>query len=92
MSAGKALQVAADVLGLEVRAGVHVGEVEMAAFDVHGQAVVAASRLCDAAAAGEVLMSRTAADLLAGSDVHAGEHRTVLLKGLGEFDAHIGDA
>ncbi len=67
--------------GLEVRAGVHVGEVERYPDTIHGVAIHAAARIAALAGAGEVLLSAPTAALLEGSGLHlvdAGEH---LLKG-----------
>jgi DNA-binding SARP family transcriptional activator/class 3 adenylate cyclase len=64
-------------LGLEVRAGVHTGEVERRGDDIAGIAVHIASRVCASARAGEVLVSRTVVDLVAGSGIafdDQGEH------------------
>jgi class 3 adenylate cyclase/pimeloyl-ACP methyl ester carboxylesterase len=57
------------VLGVQVRCGLHMGEVELLPDgDLGGIAVHAAARVCDAAGPHEVLVSRTVADLAAGSD------------------------
>lgn len=73
-------------LGLEVRAGVHTGEVELRDDDISGIAVHIAARVAAAAAPGEVLVSRIVVDLVAGSGLSfaaRGEHS---LKGAaGEF-------
>jgi pimeloyl-ACP methyl ester carboxylesterase len=64
-------------LGLEVRAGVHTGEVELRDDDISGIAVHIAARVAAAAAAGEVLVSRIVVDLVAGSGLSfaaRGEH------------------
>ncbi|MGH2526794.1 MAG: adenylate/guanylate cyclase domain-containing protein, partial [Actinomycetota bacterium] len=64
-------------LGLEVRAGVHTGEVEVADGNVRGIAVHIGSRVAARAAPGEVLVSRTVVDLVAGSGIaftDRGEH------------------
>ncbi len=69
-------------LGLEVRAGIHTGEVETVAGKTGGLAVVIGSRICAAARASEVLASQTVKDLTAGSGLafeYAGEHE---LKGV----------
>jgi class 3 adenylate cyclase len=69
-------------LGLEVRAGVHTGEVELRDDDISGIAVHIAARVAAAAGAGEVLTSRIVVDLVAGSGLNfaaRGEHR---LKGV----------
>jgi class 3 adenylate cyclase len=71
--------VAAEVraVGLEVRAGVHTGEVELRGDDVGGIAVHVGARVAALAGAGEVLASRTVTDLVAGSGIvfeDRGEH------------------
>lgn len=70
------------VLGTPIRAGIHIGEVEVRGDDVAGVAVHVGARVSGLAAAGEVLVTRTVADLIAGSRFRtedAGEH---VLKGL----------
>jgi len=71
-------------LGLEVRAGVHTGEVEHRGDDLGGIAVHIAARVAATAQAGEVLVSRTVADLVAGSDVHLEDRGEHDLKGIPE--------
>jgi class 3 adenylate cyclase len=69
-------------LGLEVRVGLHTGEVEMMADDIGGLAVHIGERVCARAEPGEVLASRTVVDLVAGSGItfrDRGEHE---LKGV----------
>jgi class 3 adenylate cyclase len=64
-------------LGIEVRAGLHTGEVEARDDDIGGIAVHIGARVAAAAHASEVLVSRTVADLVAGSViafVDRGEH------------------
>lgn len=64
-------------LGIQVRAGVHIGEVETVGDDVIGVTVHVAARIASAAAADEVLVSSTLKDLIAGSGLEfedAGEH------------------
>ena len=56
-------------MGLEVRAGLHTGEVELAAGGVRGVAVHLASRIAAMAGAGEVLVSSTTHELVAGSNL-----------------------
>ena len=71
-------------LGIEIRAGLHTGEVEIRGADIGGIAVHTAARVMGAAQAGEILVSRTVRDLVAGSglDLQArGSHR---LKGFAE--------
>ena len=70
-------------LGIEVRAGLHTGEVEMRGDDVSGIAVHIAQRVSALAGPSEVLVSRTVVDLVAGSGIEfedRGEHE---LKGVG---------
>src|SRR5215831_3150413 len=72
-----AIRDAVRALGLEVRAGLHTGEVELSDGDVAGIAVHLAARVAAAAREGEVLVSRTVVDLVAGSGlvfVGRGEH------------------
>jgi class 3 adenylate cyclase len=64
-------------LGLEVRAGVHTGEVETINDKIGGIAVVIAARVCATASPSAVLVSQTVKDLTAGSGLtyeDAGEH------------------
>jgi class 3 adenylate cyclase len=65
-----------------VRAGVHVGEVELRGDDVSGLAVHLASRVCGTAAPGEVLVTRTVKDLIAGSRVSLSDRGVHRLKGV----------
>ena len=69
-------------LGIEVRAGVHTGEVETIDGKVGGMAVVIGARVGASAGPSEVLVSQTVKDLVAGSGLSfedAGEHE---LKGV----------
>ncbi len=69
-------------LDLDVRVGLHTGEVQRSNESLRGIAVHIAARIADAAGAAEVLVSATTRDLVAGSDlefVDRGEHE---LKGL----------
>src|SRR6266540_1725992 len=64
-------------LGLDVRAGVHTGEIEQTNGSVRGIAVHIASRIAAAARPGEVLVSSTVKDIVAGSGIafeERGEH------------------
>lgn len=77
-----AIRDAAAQLGLEVRAGVHFGEVELRGADIAGMTVHIAARLDVLATPGEVLVSRTVVELVSGSHttfVDRGEHQ---LKGV----------
>jgi class 3 adenylate cyclase len=69
-------------LGIEIRAGVHTGEVELVAEDVRGIAVHIGARIAAIAEGSEVMVSSTVKDLTAGSGLtfeDAGEHE---LKGV----------
>jgi class 3 adenylate cyclase len=69
-------------LGIEVRAGLHTGEIELRGTDIAGISVHIAQRVSVLARPGEVLVSRTVTDLVAGSGLSfqsRGEHE---LKGL----------
>jgi class 3 adenylate cyclase len=68
--------------GLEIRAGVHTGEVHLRGDDVGGIAVHFAARVMAAAAPGEVLVSSTVHDLVAGSDYVLEDRGAHSLKGL----------
>lgn len=71
-------------LGIEVRIGVHTGECEMMGDDVGGIAVHTASRICNLAGSGEVLVSRTVKDLVAGSEILFEDRGVHKLKGVPE--------
>ncbi len=65
----QAIVAGAGAVGLEVRAGLHTGECELRGSDLGGLAVHVAARVAGEAEPGEVLVSRTVTDLLAGSDL-----------------------
>jgi class 3 adenylate cyclase len=69
-------------LGLRVRAGVHIGECDLVGGDVRGVTVHAASRIESLAAPGEVLVSSTVRDLVAGSGIVFADRGTHTLKGV----------
>lgn len=69
-------------LGLEVRAGLHTGEVELQGNDVRGIAVHLASRVMSLAGSGEVLASSTVKDLVVGSGVEFEDRGSHELKGV----------
>ncbi|WP_026202595.1 adenylate/guanylate cyclase domain-containing protein [Bradyrhizobium sp. WSM2793] len=71
-------------LDLEVRAGVHTGEVEMMGDDVGGIAVHIAARVAQHAKANEVLASSTVKDLVAGAGLKFFDQGPAELKGLAE--------
>ena len=75
---------AASDLGLELRAGVHTGELELEGDNVRGVAVHIAARVSALAGAGEVLASWATRELLAGSDIGFIDRGLQELKGLSE--------
>jgi len=68
---------------LQLRVGLHTGEVQPRGADVGGIAVHVAARVMGAAGDGEVLVSRTVRDLVAGSDVAFDDRGSHALKGIG---------
>jgi class 3 adenylate cyclase len=85
---GRAIRCAAALrdelggIGVQIRAGLHTGEVELRDGDVGGIAVHIAARVTAAARPGDILTSRTVRDLVVGSDItllDQGAHR---LKGM----------
>lgn len=69
-------------VGVEVRSGLHAGEITRRSDGIFGLAVHIGARVCDLAASGEVLVTRTVRDLVAGSGIafeERGEHE---LKGV----------
>ena len=73
---------ASEPKGLSVRVGVHTGECEMVEADVRGIAVHIGDRIVELAAPGQILVSSTVRDLVAGSGIRFGEGRDVELAGM----------
>jgi class 3 adenylate cyclase len=69
-------------LGIESRAGLHTGEVEIRGNDVAGVAVHIAARIANLAGPSEVLVSRTVTDLVAGSGIEFADLGERELKGV----------
>ena len=69
-------------LGVELRAGLHTGECEVLGEDIGGLAVHIGARVGAKAAAGEVLVTRTVADLVAGSGLELEDRGVHALKGV----------
>jgi class 3 adenylate cyclase len=86
--AGRAVRAAVAVreavapLGLEIRGGVHTGEIERRGDDVAGIAVHIGARLAAVAEPGEILVSGTVNDLVVGSGLAFSERGVVELKGV----------
>lgn len=70
------------VLGIAIRAGVHTGEVEVIAGKVGGIAVHIGARVASEAGAGEVVVSSTVKDLVAGSGIRFEDRGLRTLKGV----------
>ena len=69
-------------LGIDVRAGLHTGECEVMGDDVGGIAVHIGARVASLAGAGEVLVSRTVKELVAGSGLRFEDRGSQTLKGV----------
>jgi pimeloyl-ACP methyl ester carboxylesterase/class 3 adenylate cyclase len=69
-------------LGLEIRAGLHTGECEILGDKLSGIAVHTGARVASLAGAGEVLVSSTVKDLVAGSGIAFEDRGIKMLKGL----------
>jgi class 3 adenylate cyclase len=78
----RSLVAAADDIGLSLRAGLHTGECEVRGDDIAGIAVHIAARVSSLAAPGEVLVSRTVRDLVAGSGIEFEARGRHTLKGV----------
>jgi class 3 adenylate cyclase len=69
-------------VGVQLRVGLHTGEVELRDGDVGGIAVHIAARVMAAAGPGEIFASRTVRDLIVGSDIVLEDRGTHLLRGI----------
>lgn len=89
ISCARELLASAPALGLAVRAGIHTGECEISGHKLVGLAVVIGARVTDMADAGELLVSQTVKDLVAGSDLVFQERGSHKLKGVpGSWKIH----
>jgi class 3 adenylate cyclase len=79
-----AISDAARPLGIETRAGLHTGECEIMGEDIGGIAVHIGARVAAQAASGEVLVSSTVKDLVAGSGLRFEDRGVHALKGVPE--------
>ena len=77
-----AIRAAVDELGLEVRAGVHTGECEVVDGKIAGIAVSIGARVAAQAGPGDVVVSQTVKDLVAGSGIGFEERGEAQLKGV----------
>ncbi len=69
-------------LGIEIRAGLHTGEIELLKDDIGGIAVHIGARVAAAAQASEVLVSSTVHDLVAGAAIAFVDRGTRQFKGV----------
>jgi class 3 adenylate cyclase len=69
-------------LGVDVRVGLHTGEVELIGEDIGGIAVHIGARVADEAGPGEVLVSSTVKDLVAGSGLEFDDRGPHTLRGV----------
>jgi class 3 adenylate cyclase len=72
------------ILGIEIRAGCHTGEVELLAGDLGGIAVHIGARVAALAGASEVLVSSTVKDLVVGSGLTFEDRGLYELKGVSD--------
>jgi class 3 adenylate cyclase len=82
IGAARAITDGVRALGLEARIGIHVGECELHDDKITGLAVVIGSRVASNAGAGEVLVSQTVRDLVAGSGIRFLDRGAHELKGI----------
>jgi class 3 adenylate cyclase len=89
VQAAIAIRDAVHALRLDIRAGIHTGECEVHDDKVTGIAVSIGARISALAASGEVLVSSTVKDLVAGSDLAFVDRGAHALKGIpGEWRIH----
>jgi class 3 adenylate cyclase len=79
---GCAIREDAAQLGIAIRVGLHTGEIERRGDDIAGMTVNIAARVCALAGPGEVLVSRTVTDLVAGSGFSFDDRGDHELKGV----------
>ena len=79
---GRAIVESVHGVGLDVRAGLHTGEVELAGDTIRGIAVHTGARVASHAGAGEVFVSQTVKDLVAGSGIELEDRGSHELKGI----------
>ena len=80
-------------LGIEIRAGLHTGEIELSETGVEGIAVHIGARVASLAAPGEVLASSTVKDLVVGSGIAFADGGRHELKGVpGEWQVYAVDS
>jgi class 3 adenylate cyclase len=79
-------------IGIEIRTGLHSGECELLGDTIAGIAVHIGARVADSARPGEILVSRTVKDLVAGSGIEFTDRGIHVLKGVpGEWQLYAAD-
>jgi class 3 adenylate cyclase len=78
----RTIREAADSVGLQTRAGLHTGEVELMGEDIGGVAVHMAARVCALAATGEIWVSESLPSLIVGSGIGFANRGQYELKGV----------
>jgi class 3 adenylate cyclase len=78
----QAIAAAVPELGIEIRAGLHTGEIELADGDISGLAVAIGARVGALAGASEILVSSTVRDLVVGSGINLEDRGAHALKGV----------
>lgn len=82
INCGRAICDGARQLGIEVRVGLHTGEIELHGDDIRGMTVNIAARVAAKTEAGRVMVSRTVTDLVAGSGIEFSDRGEHDLKGV----------
>jgi pimeloyl-ACP methyl ester carboxylesterase len=82
INCARGLRTAMAGAGIQIRAGLHAGEVELRGDDVGGIAVHMCARICGLAGAAEILVSSTVKDLVVGSGITFDERGEHSLKGV----------
>ena len=82
VSCARAIRDGVEGFGLQIRAGVHTGEIELRGGEISGLAVHIGARVVSLAGGGEVLVSRTVKDLVVGSGIEFSDRGTHELKGV----------
>jgi class 3 adenylate cyclase len=80
----RAICSSVEEIGISIRAGVHTGECEVIEGKPGGLAIHIGARVAGQAQSGEVLVSRTVRDLVAGSELRFADRGACQLKGIPE--------
>lgn len=80
----KAISADTKKLGIQIRAGIHTGEIELRGDDTAGVAVHLAARVAALATSNEVLVTRTVRDLVSGSGIEFSDHGNHEFRGFSE--------